>query len=144
VTREPLNRLAVFDLHKPMRLHMRIQNCTLAAVAALALALGSSGASAHAELKQAAPSAGGSVATAPTEVTLNFSERLESAFSTVVVRDAVGKRVDNADGHIDKTDRTILRASLKPLMPGVYIVEWRALTADTHRTEGAFIFRIGE
>ena len=24
------------------------------------------------------------------------------------------------------------------------IVEWKALTSDTHRTEGAFIFRVGE
>jgi len=30
------------------------------------------------------------------------------------------------------------------LTKGIYIVEWRALTADTHRSEGAFIFRIGE
>ena len=28
--------------------------------------------------------------------------------------------------------------------PGIYIVEWRALTADTHKTEGAFVFRVGE
>ena len=37
-----------------------------------------------------------------------------------------------------------MRVSLQTLTNGIYIVEWRALTADTHRTEGAFIFRIGE
>jgi methionine-rich copper-binding protein CopC len=41
-------------------------------------------------------------------------------------------------------DRTVIRTSLQPLSPGIYIVEWRALTADTHRTEGAFIFHVGQ
>ena len=124
---------------------MKFQHRVFNVIASAALLVaGATAASAHAELKQAAPLVGGSVTTAPTEVTLNFSERLESTFSSVVVRNAVGKRVDNADGHIDKSDRTIMRASLQPLTPGIYIVEWRALTTDTHRTEGAFIFRVGE
>jgi methionine-rich copper-binding protein CopC len=84
------------------------------------------------------------VAAAPSEVTLNFSEKLEASFSTVIVRDAVGKRMNKADSQVDKADRTIMRVSLDPLTPGVYIVEWRALTADTHKTEGAFVFRVGE
>jgi methionine-rich copper-binding protein CopC len=115
----------------------------LAASAILALSSGGA-AFAHAQLSRAAPAAGGAVAKAPTEVTLNFSEKLETAFSTVIVRDAVGKRVNKADAQVDKSDRTVMRVALEPLMPGIYIVEWRALTADTHRTEGAFIFRVGE
>jgi methionine-rich copper-binding protein CopC len=75
---------------------------------------------------------------------VNFSEQLEAAFSTVVVRDAVGKRVDKADAHLDPADRSTMRVSLPSLAKGTYIVVWRALTADTHRTEGAFIFRVGE
>jgi methionine-rich copper-binding protein CopC len=99
---------------------------------------------AHAQLRSSTPAAGGTVATAPTEVLVNFSEPLESSFSTVVVRDAVGKRIDKADAHLDKSDRTTMHVSLPPLTQGIYIVEWRALTTDTHRTEGAFIFRVGE
>jgi copper resistance protein C len=116
---------------------------TVLASAVLALS-GSSAAFAHAQLSKAAPPAGGAVSTAPAEVTLNFSEKLESSFSTVVVRDAVGKRVDKGEARVDKADRTVMRVSLEALMPGSYIVEWRALTADTHKTEGAFIFRVGE
>jgi methionine-rich copper-binding protein CopC len=56
----------------------------------------------------------------------------------------MGKRVNKADGQVDKADRTIMRATLDPITPGIYIVEWRALTADTHKTEGAFIFKVGE
>jgi hypothetical protein len=60
------------------------------------------------------------------------------------VRNATGKRMDKANAKIDTKDRTVMRTSLPPLDPGIYIVEWRALTVDTHRTEGAFIFRVGE
>jgi methionine-rich copper-binding protein CopC len=115
----------------------------LAASTVLALS-GTGAALAHAQLKTATPAAGGAVTEAPREVTLNFSEKLEASFSTAVVRDAVGKRVNKADAQLDKADRTIMRVGLDPLMPGIYIVEWRALTADTHKTEGAFIFRVGQ
>jgi methionine-rich copper-binding protein CopC len=115
-----------------------------ALVSLLFLLLGAVPASAHAQLRSSTPSAGGTVATAPAEVLVNFSEPLESSFSTLVVRDAVGKRVDKADAHLDKADRTTMRVSLPSLAQGIYIVEWRALTTDTHRTEGAFIFRVGE
>ena len=99
---------------------------------------------AQARLTSAAPPAGGTIPAAPNEVTVSFSEQLEPGFSTIVVRDSVGKRVDKADAHIDNGDRTVMRVSLQPLGQGIYIVEWRALTADTHRAEGAFIFRVGE
>jgi methionine-rich copper-binding protein CopC len=114
-------------------------------IASAVLALSGAGAAfAHAQLKTATPAVNGAVSAAPSEVTLNFNEKLESAFSTVIVRDAVGKRVNKADAQVDKADRTIMRVALDPLTPGVYIVEWRALTADTHKTEGAFVFRVGE
>jgi hypothetical protein len=77
-------------------------------------------------------------------VLVNFSEPLEATFSSIVVRDSMGKRVDKADAHLDPSDPTTMRVSLPPLAQGTYIVVWRVLTADTHRTEGAFIFRVGE
>jgi methionine-rich copper-binding protein CopC len=117
----------------------------VAAVATAALlATGVTPASAHAELRRTAPTVGGAVATAPAEVMVTFSEPLEPAFSSVVVRDAVGKRVDKADARLDPNDRTTMRVSLEQLPQGIYIVVWRALTKDTHRTDGAFIFRVGE
>src|ERR1700704_3400753 len=100
-------------------------------VASALLALSGAGtAFAHAQLKTATPAVNGAVPAAPSEVTLNFSEKLEASFSTVIVRDAVGKRVNKADAQVDKSDRTTMRVALDPLtlMPGIYIVEWRALT----------------
>jgi methionine-rich copper-binding protein CopC len=121
-----------------------IRYSSFLAGAVLFTAISGTQALAHAELKQATPAVNGTVAEAPKDVTLRFSERLEAGFSTIIVRTAAGKRVDKADAKIEGADRTVLRASLQPLEAGIYIVQWRALTADTHRTEGAFIFRIGE
>jgi methionine-rich copper-binding protein CopC len=98
---------------------------------------------AHAHLVRAVPAAGGTVQAAPSEVTLHFSEKLEAAFSSVLVRNSAGKRVDKADGRVDKTDRTVMRVSLQPLTPGIYKVEWRVVTADTHKINGDFTFRVG-
>jgi copper resistance protein C len=124
---------------------MATQRTIINVIAYLALLLlGGAVSFAHAQLTRASPPPGGNIASAPNEVTVNFSEQLEPAFSTIVVRDSVGKQVDKADVHVDDEDRTIMRVSLPPLPRGVYIVKWRALTVDTHRTEGAFTFRIGE
>lgn len=124
-----------------MRIYRNIFGSALSLLLVLSGALP---ASAHAQLRSSTPAAGATVATAPTEVLVNFNESLEPSFSTVVVRDAVGKRIDKADAHLDPSDRKTMHVSLPTLNNGIYIVEWRALTTDTHRTEGAFIFRVGE
>jgi methionine-rich copper-binding protein CopC len=99
---------------------------------------------AHAHLVRAAPAEGGTVKSAPNEVTLKFNEKLEPAFSSAVIRDSAGKQVDKADAHVDTADRTVVRVSLPPLDPGIYIVEWRAMSSDTHKINGNFKFRVGE
>ncbi len=101
-------------------------------------------ASAHAHLVRATPAAGGTVQVAPSEVTLRFSEKLEPKFSSVVVRDAAGKQVDKGDASVDKADRMVIRVLLPPLEPGVYKVEWKAVSADTHKVNGDFTFKVGE
>ena len=99
---------------------------------------------AHAHLVKAVPAAGGTLHDPPSEVTLRFNEKLEPAFSSVIVRDAAGKQIDKGDGKVDKSDRTLIRVSLPALEPGVYKVEWRATSADTHKVNGDFTFKVGE
>jgi copper resistance protein C len=116
----------------------------LSASAALILC-GAGSALAHAHLVRATPAAGGTVPTPPNEVTLRFNEKLEAAFSSVVVRDQSGKQVDKGGGAVDKSDRTLMRVPLQqPLAPGVYKVEWKAMSADTHKIDGNFTFKVGE
>ncbi len=124
---------------------MAIQRTIIITAASAALVLSGAVATlAHAHLVRATPAAGGTVSAAPTEVILKFSEKVESAFSSVVVKDSAGKQVDKGDAQLDKTDRTLLRVSLQPIAAGVYKVDWRAVSADSHKIEGNFTFRVGE
>jgi methionine-rich copper-binding protein CopC len=109
-----------------------------------ALSLWTAAALAHAHLVRATPAQGGTVKDAPSEVTLKFNEKLEPAFTSAVIRDAAGKQVDKADAHVDKVDHTTVRVSLPPLEPGLYTVEWRVMSGDTHKVNGQFTFRVGE
>lgn len=106
-------------------------------------ALAAASAHAHAFLDHAEPRVGATVATAPAEVQLWFSEALEGAFSTATVTDAGGHRVDRSDAHLDPGNKALLRVSLQPLAPGAYTVHWRAVSVDTHVTQGDFGFRVG-
>ena len=115
--------------------------CQLGAAAMLALAMVPQ-ASAHAFLQHATPAVGSRVATAPAQVALRFSERLEPAFCRVEVDDAAGHRVDKGDVAAAADDASVLTVSLSPLPPGRYTVKWRVLSVDTHTTEGDFSFEV--
>ena len=100
---------------------------------------------AHAHLVRATPAVGGTAQVPLSEVTLRFNERLEGKFSSVVVRDSTGKQVDKGDGAVDRNDRTLMRVQLQqPMAPGVYKVEWKVMSADTHKVDGNFTFKVGE
>jgi methionine-rich copper-binding protein CopC len=97
-------------------------------------------AGAHAFLERADPRVGSTVRTAPTQVRLYFTEKLEPAFSSVRVVSGTGEQVDKGDAQVEPTSPKQLRVSLPPLPPGTYKVIWRVLSVDTHVTEGEFSF----
>jgi copper resistance protein C len=97
---------------------------------------------AHSELRRSEPAPNSRHKSPPSEVKLYFTERLEPAYSTVRVNDAQGTEVDRRDAHVDPADPLLLRASLKPLDPGAYTVNWRALSLDPHVAEGHFTFQV--
>jgi copper resistance protein C len=115
---------------------------TLIALMAL-LPLGAAPAAAHATLDRSDPPVGSTVATAPSALTLTFTQNLEPAFSTIEVRDERGARVDTGKAQVDPGNRRLLRVGLRGLSPGRYSVRWRVLSVDTHKTEGNFAFRVG-
>ena len=94
---------------------------------------------AHATLDHASPPSGSTVHSAPQEVLLTFTERLESAFSMIEVKDAGGTRVDSGKSEVNGST---MRVGLKVLPDGQYRVHWRAITSDTHRVEGNFTFNV--
>jgi len=117
---------------------MKRFSITVAALAALALS--NANASAHAMLDSANPPVGSSQAAAPKEVVLTFTSNIEPAFSTIEVRSASGAAMQTGKAAGKGAQ---LRVGLKSLPPGTYTVTWRALSVDTHRTQGNFTFRVG-
>jgi copper resistance protein C len=97
---------------------------------------------AHAFLDHASPAVGSTVPTAPTSVTMWFTQQLEPAFTTAIVTDASGNSVNGGAATVDAKDPTEMRVPLKPLAPGIYSVAWRALSVDTHTTQGHFTFEV--
>ena len=97
---------------------------------------------AHALLISAQPRVGATVARAPAELVLSFSEALELRFSTIEVRDAAGTRVDRQDLRLGPGGDKTLAVGLPALPPGTYSVRWQVLSVDTHRTEGSFRFTV--
>jgi copper resistance protein C len=113
---------------------------TLFTIAALfVMALGAPAALAHAFLDHANPLVGSTVASAPHEVVLTFTQNLEPAFSTVTV---TGPGGDAGQGKAQVSGNT-MRIGLKAGGPGAYRVHWHALSVDTHTTEGTFTFHVG-
>src|SRR6202162_3629864 len=94
-------------------------------------------ASAHAFLDRAEPRVGNTVATAPREVTLWFTQKLEAAFSTITVTNTAGQRVDTGKPRVSGSQMSV---SLRPGGTGTYHVTWRVLSVDTHTTDGNFTF----
>ena len=118
-----------------------MKNNVLGPIAAAASLFVTASASAHAFLNTASPGVGSTVSTPPREVTINFSEGVEPIFSTIVVTDAAGERVDTGKPHLAGGDAH-LAVALKPLAPGAYNVTWHATATDTHKTQGSFGFTV--
>jgi len=113
----------------------------LFAVTAVMLGVVTGKVQAHATLDHAEPRVGNSVPTAPHEVTLWFTQKLEPAFSSITVTNAAGARVDSGKTRVSGSQMSVpLRAG----GPGIYRVNWRVLSVDTHTTEGNFSFQVGQ
>ncbi|HET6157766.1 MAG TPA: copper homeostasis periplasmic binding protein CopC [Dongiaceae bacterium] len=110
----------------------------LAASAAL-----SSEALAHAHLVQTVPAANAIVQRAPSELELRFSEAIEVTFSKIEIKGPDGSDVPVktvAGASEDKTMLVVIPAV--PLSAGTYQVFWRAVSVDTHASEGNYGFTI--
>src|SRR5260370_38472527 len=105
----------------------------------LLLLLATGEASAHSFLDRAEPRVGNKVATAPREVTLWFTQKLEPAFSAITVTNAAGQRVDTGKTRVSGSQMSI---SLRPGGTGTYHVTWHVLSGAAHTTAGSFAFQV--
>jgi copper transport protein len=110
--------------------------CSIYTIAALLFA---SSLAAHSELTSSMPADKASVATAPKEVMLHFSEPVR--LTSVSVTGSGGTRQDlsGLPGERAK-DFTVATPGLGD---GQYEVTWRALSGDSHVMTGTFSFSVG-
>ncbi len=97
-------------------------------------------AAAHAMLDRAEPRVGNVVTTAPRQVTLWFTQKVEPASSSITVTNAAGQRVDAGKIRVSGSQMSI---SLRSGGPGIYTVTWHVRSLDEHTTEGNFTFKVG-
>jgi methionine-rich copper-binding protein CopC len=115
-------------------------------VVGLSLLFASSGhALAHARYDYSEPAAGSMVDGQPFTLKAYFTQEMTSK-STLMVVDANGTQVDNADGHLDldDPDRKVMVVTLPALPTGVYTVQWNTVSAeDGDSADGTFAIGVG-
>ena len=105
------------------------------------LALSAPSAFAHAMLESASPPVGGTVSS-PSEIRITFSEGVEPKFSAIAVSGPGGAAPVGKPSVPAGDDKVLIVKLGKALAPGVYTVKWRAVSVDTHHTQGDFDFTV--
>ncbi|WP_407321357.1 copper homeostasis periplasmic binding protein CopC [Dickeya ananatis] len=99
---------------------------------------------AHAHLKSQTPAADTVIAaqTAPSSLTLLFSEDIEPAFSGVELTLA-GQAVSVGKVTVENDHHNVMVVPIeKPLARGSYQVSWHVLSVDGHKTQGSYRFDV--
>ena len=109
----------------------------LATVSAFALALVPSAAFAHPAYKSSSPAADSSVAEPPSEIWVEFTERIEGG--SITVTDPCGEQADHGDEEMNLTQDRLTTAAHGD-KAGTYTVDWSVLGSDGHNTRGSFVF----
>ena len=99
---------------------------------------------AHAYLVKSVPAGRASLFSSPGRIQLWFNERLEPKYSSALVFDPAGKRVDAENAQVSADDPKQLSVALKQLQPGRHTVKFRVLSVDGHVVEQSFPFTIRE
>ena len=98
-------------------------------------------AQAHSFPETESPAAGQTLTATPSEVRIKYDAPIEKLFASLKVLDANGR--DMAEGlPMVGADGYTLSVKLTSLEPGRYTVKWAVVGADTHRTEGSYVFSV--
>lgn len=113
-----------------------------AALAAALLLVLAAPAAAHNSLKAATPAKNAQLATAPTEITLEFLQKLDPAFTTIVLSDAAQQKIPTGEPMVTGATGTI---SIDGTLPnGTYTVAYRVVSADGHPVQGSYPFTVAD
>ena len=114
------------------------------ATVAVVLTLWPGTASAHAVLDSSTPAPSSVLDDPPAEIILEFNEPIEDALLSIRLFDSNQREIPVRDLSRDPDDTSRARAGLLKLGDGVFVVVWRAVSADGHPVSGAFPFQVGD
>ena len=112
------------------------------AVAVTILLGGAEPASAHAVLLRTDPGPQSTVPRSPSQIRLEYSERVEVAFGAIRVFDVDGRLVDAGRVRRIAGGRQVVMP-VAGLRNGTYTVTWRVASDDGHSLSGGFVFYVG-
>ncbi|HDR6289200.1 TPA: copper resistance protein CopC [Bacillus cereus] len=99
---------------------------------------------AHADIVKSTPAEKEILNTAPSIVSVEFGEAIEpSNFTSLMVIDEKGNRVDLKNTSIDPKNAKLLTIGLKKNIPnGIYSIHWKVISEDGHPVQGVIPFGI--
>ncbi|GGZ31186.1 copper homeostasis periplasmic binding protein CopC [Asticcacaulis endophyticus] len=112
----------------------------IAAATLMIAATVSTQALAHAKLQTAMPAAG-STGPSPKTIMLHFNEKMAAKLSSFDITTADGAKID-VTPTVDSSGMMMTAKPKAPLAPGLYKVNWHAVTSDGHRVTGEFTFTV--
>ena len=116
---------------------------SLAAFAVIAASLFGSAAYAHPELQSAEPAAGAVMTPLPKQIKITCNESVTPQFPGAEVKDQTGKVITTGNAATDPDTKKLLVVPLKEQLPlGDVMVEWHAVSDDTHRMKGNNTFSV--
>lgn len=121
---------------------------TAFAVVMAAFAFSATAALAHPKLNSATPAAN-SVVAAPTRIQLVFSEALVAQFSGIdlTMTEMPGMKMgpmkmNGVKATVAPDGKTLVATLAKPLPVGTYKLDYHVVSADTHRIQGSYTFKV--
>nr|WTA65212.1 copper resistance protein CopC [Micromonospora sp. NBC_00855] len=97
---------------------------------------------AHNSLKTATPARDATLPSAPTAVTLEFMQRLDPAFTTIVLTDAAKRKLPTGAPVVTGAKSTVQVTDTLP--NGTYTVAYRVVSVDGHPVQGSYPFTVAD
>lgn len=98
-------------------------------------------AAAHTALVDAEPAPGARLPSPPAEVRLTFNETLQPG-STFAIFGEVFNEIEGVEPQVNPDAPEQMAATIPPLDPGTYTVQWVAVSDDGHKVKGSYSFSI--
>jgi copper transport protein len=100
---------------------------------------------AHATPLSSSPESSARISAPPSEISIQFSERLDEAASMITIKGPDGSTVSSGKAQVDPADPRRLKIPMDSDVEGAYVVTWSVVSSDDgHFTRGSFPFLVGE